>query len=336
MNKHIKTITLSFLLFGFLFITHCGKEDVGTVVGYVYTANGSMPLAGVLVYVKDQTSLSANSNAEGYFELKDVPTGNQIIVLESGSFKNEVEVDVQGGENEISTQSSPIKLGSGEGAVKIKMAVVYGSYDSIEEILANLGFPEISSPDVDSTGYVFYNEPADLFTDMSLLNKFSIVFVNCGADESLDSTMINNIKQYIQGGKSMYASDWAYCYVEKPFPDYIDFYGNDTVDGDAKKGNSEVVTATVLADDLTQQLGKNSMEIDFNLGAWVIMDGVSNNTEVMIRATVHDYNNQELPNRPIMARFNYGNGRVLYTSFHNEAQNTADMDKILVRIIYEL
>ncbi|MCX7994433.1 MAG: hypothetical protein N3A65_01500 [candidate division WOR-3 bacterium] len=56
----------------------------------------------------------------------------------------------------------------------------------------------------------------------------------------------------------------------------------------------------------------------------------------MIKATVHDYYNNELPNRPVMVRFDYGEGTVLFTSFHNEAQNTADMNVILVRIIYEL
>ncbi len=336
MNKLNKRMSILAILGIFVILTSCAKEDVGTVIGYVYTANGSMPLAGISVFVKDSPSISTNSDTAGYFEVEEVPTGEQVIVLESGSFKNEIEIDVKDGENVISTKDNPIKLGSGEGAVKVKMAVVYGTYDAIEEILDTLGFPQISSPDVDSSGYVFYNAPDDVLNDLALLNKFAIVFINCGADETVDSTMINNIRQYIQNGKSMYASDWAYCFVEKPFPEYIDFFGEDTIDGDAKVGNAEVVTASVLADDLIYQLGKNTMEINFDLGAWVVMDGVSSNTEIMIKANVHDIYGQELPNRPVMVRFNYGTGRVLYTSFHNEAQNTTDMDKILARIIYEL
>jgi len=337
MKKQIKGLSLAFFLLGFLIITSCKKEkDEGTVVGYVYTANGLMPLAGVSVYVKEIQSISTKSNSEGYFELKEVPTGTQTIVLTLGSFKNEIKLNVRSGENVISTKDSPIKLGTGEGAVKVKMAVIWGSYDSIQDILDSLGFPRISNPNVDSTGYVLYYSPSDLLNDLNLLNKFSIVFINCGADEYIDPTMINNIKEYVQSGKSLYASDWAYCFVENPFPEYIDFYGEDTIPGDAKVGEEEMVTALVVDQGLKEQLGKDNVEINFNLGSWVIMNEVSNNTQTMIKATVHDFYGNTLPDRPIMVKFKYGNGRVLYTSFHNEAQNTEDMEKILIRIIYEL
>ncbi|MCX7994432.1 MAG: carboxypeptidase-like regulatory domain-containing protein [candidate division WOR-3 bacterium] len=245
---------------------------MGTVVGYVYTANGKIPLAGVSVYVKSQTSIATKSDKAGYFELEKVPVGTQTIVLKSGSFKNEIEVDVKGGKNEISTKNNPIKLGTGEGAVKIKMAVIYGSYDRIQDILNTLGFKQLSSPDVDSSGYVLYDDPYDLFYNLTLMSKYAIIFVNCGADETLDSTMIRNIKQYIHGGKSMYVSDWAYGFVERPFLEYIDFYGDDTVDDDARAGLAELVSATVLAQDLVEQLRKNTMQINFDLGSWVIMD----------------------------------------------------------------
>lgn len=68
----------------------------------------------------------------------------------------------------------------------------------------------------------------------------------------------------------------------------------------------------------------------------MVIDNVSNQTEVWVRAdSIHTYT-ETLLNKPLMVRFGHGNGQVIYTSFHNEAQVTRDMIEILITVIYSL
>lgn len=225
-----------------LMLVSCKKESKETTVaGYVYSYNGQYPLGGIKAYINTQSSKYDYTDSEGFFQIENPPTGNQILVLESGSFKTEINIEIkENEENVVSSKDNPIKFGK-ETVSPVKMAVVYGSYDEIQALLDSIGFPRISSPDVDSTGYVFYNNYTDILYNLSELAKFDILFLNCSDywDFRTDNTAITNLQNYTQNGGSLYASDWAYDAVEATFPDYIDFYGEDSIAGSAQQGMSE-------------------------------------------------------------------------------------------------
>lgn len=334
----MKKFMLLAIVMGIFF--SCKKESKETtVVGYVYSYNGKYPLGGIKVYIESSPSNYDYSNSEGYFEITDPPTGNQVLVLESGSFKTSINIEVkEDEENVVSTKDNPIKFGK-ETTAPVKMAVVRGDYDEIEALLDSIGFPRISSPDVDSTGYVIYDYYSDILQDPSQLSKFDILFLNCSDYQTFrgDSMAITNLRNYVNDGGSLYASDWAYDAVESAFPEYIDFYGEDSIPGSAKQGMSESNVESKIVDErLKEALGKDEILVNFNLGAWVIIENVSSQTQVWVRAdSVHTYS-QTLLDKPLMVKFNYGNGQVIYTSFHNEAQVTEDMIEILITVIYSL
>lgn len=323
-----------------LLLLYCKKESKETtVVGYVYSYNGQYPLGGIKTYIKADPQNYDYTDSEGFFQIENPPTGNQILVLESGSFRTEINIEVkENEENIVSTKDNPIKFGK-ETVSPVKMAVVYGSFDEIQALLDSIGFPQISSPDVDSTGYVLYNYYTDILYNPAELAKFDILFLNCSSYETFrtDSTAITNLKNYVQNGGSLYASDWAYDAVETTFPDYIDFYGEDNIAGAAKVGMAESnVEADVMDDRLKEALGKDKIYVNFNLDAWVVIENVSSQTQVWVKAdSIHTYS-ETLYNKPLMVRFGYGNGQVIYTSFHNEAQVTRDMIEILITVIYSL
>ncbi|MEO0231926.1 MAG: hypothetical protein ABIM29_05225 [candidate division WOR-3 bacterium] len=334
----MKKVVVFVFLIGIFFA--CKKKTGETnVMGYVYSYNGKYPLGGIKSYIQSSPSNYDYTNSEGYFEIKDAPSGDQVLVLESGSFKTTINVKIKKGEdNVVSTKNNPIKFGK-ETISPVKMAVVYGDYDQIEGLLDSIGFPKISSPDVDSTGYVFYSYYTDILYNPQELSKFDILFLNCSSYEDFrqDNIAINNLKNYINSGGSLYASDWAYDAIEATFPEYIDFYGEDTIPGDAKEGESEENVSSRVSDErIKEALGKEKIFINFNLGEWVIIDNVGNQTEVWVKAdSIHTYTGA-LFNKPLMVKFNYGSGKVIYTSFHNEAQITQDMIKILITVIYSL
>ena len=42
------------------------------------------------------------------------------------------------------------------------------------------------------------------------------------------------------------------------------------------------------------------------------------------------------PAAPMLVTFSHGEGRVLYTSFHNDSQNTRDLEEVLRFGVFEL
>ena len=81
-------------------------------------------------------------------------------------------------------------------------------------------------------------------------------------------------------------------------------------------------------------------EFTFDRDRWVVVDGVSDEVEVLISADIEYYTTHStdlLRNVPIATRFDYGEGRGLYTAFHNEGEATThNMTDILEEIILSL
>ena len=174
--------------------------------------------------------------------------------------------------------------------------------------------------------------------------EFDIIFFNCGAGMDwlyTDADLVRaNIREFVANGGSIYASDWAYYYVEAPFPSFMDFYGGDDSYGSAQVGAAGSVAGRVLDPAMEVIIGSAGADINFDLDMWVAMEAVSADTQILISADIPiwtSWSTDTLYNVPIAARFDYGEGRVLYTAFHNEhAATTLDMTDILEEIILSL
>lgn len=132
----------------------------------------------------------------------------------------------------------------------------------------------------------------------------------------------------MNGGGTLYASDWAGTYVSAIFPGYVNFVG--------KVGNSTAspVTAQVLDADFVEALAKSTAAIQFELGAWLVIDTVTGGATTLLTGPATF--GGATTTKPFAAQFSYGAGRVTYTSFHNESQATKDMQRLLESIIFAL
>ena len=315
----------------------------------MYAPNETDPASGVLVFIIAAPHLSDYTDQDGYFEIGEVPAGAQELQVGGGSLAIIIPIDVVAGQNNVvAPETEPIVVGEG---IEVKMAVATGLYDAIEYILGTnpslpppngLGFPELSSPSDPGTGYVLYGTPdsigniSPVLSDTGLLNQYDVIFLDCGTETApiYDDVQMNNLRDWVAAGHSLYASDWAYDFVETGWPEAIDFYDDDTVPGDATEGDSEDVTAQVLDPGLRAALGgATSAEISFNLSAWAVAEAAGTGTEVLMTADVHVLGTP-LNDSPILLRFHSGQGTVIYTAFHNEAQLTTDMERILRALVF--
>lgn len=212
----------------------------------------------------------------------------------------------------------------------LKIGITPAGFDDIGMLLKSFG----------------YNITVISLSDLlnySTITAFDIIALNCAGDlEDYASQSKNNLKNFVENGGKLYASDWAYIFIEEAFPDYIDFPAYPQI------GDAQTTKAHISDQNLSKYLGVTEAEIVYDLDAWVVIDNVSSSTNVLISGDVSSSGyksslispqtrssqiNKSISSinsvRPLAVSFNYGNGSVVYTTFHNESQINESVRHIL-------
>ena len=308
----------------------------GGVSGRICAPSQNVYVADAEVYIEfeDGTRLSTQTDADGYFTLEGVPVGTYTVHVEKGSFGATFDVTITEGTITELAQDECL-----EGDIEI--AVVTGSYDDVGGILTRLGL-SYDAYDGDPYGSREYEE---LLSNPSRLAQYDIIFFNCGMDDTwaygFGGISLNeirqNLREFVQDGGSIYASDWAYYMIEAPFPSLITFAGDDSSYSSAAVGESGYYTVNVLDPGLRTLLGSNTASINYDLPSWVVPASTSSG-EILVRGSVLFYENwTSLVTKDVpLVISGSDNGRILYTSFHNETQTTVDMDRMLEQMALDL
>lgn len=247
-----------------------------------------------------------------------------------------------------------------------RTAIVTGDFDTVEQLIQEVA--NVSDVQAEITLYNGYVDEPHFETDVdgipslqvedllrgnvNTLSSFSTVFFSCGMrgvgefryngvaeDDHLviDGTVIENLQTTARRGANLYFSDWTYDFVDAAWPDMIRFHGAGDLD-DAQRGLAGPLSARVVSDALAEQMEipvGSEIEIVFNQGGWAVIESVADDVEVLVEADVLVDNNETgqpelLPAVPLVVAFDApGTGRIVYTSFHNEAQLTDDARDVL-------
>lgn len=377
------------------------EGDTIKITGKLLAPDSTTPISNALVYVPDSTIATIKTQAlacgtppnanwaatctgpDGSFSFQAETSLNSIkLVFKKGSFETETSINIQNGQanvGNVKLQNDPTK-----GAPK--MAVVTGSYDQIQNVLAKLGFGEVQNGGLklgtekfdlydgddsletsDPSIQALFEDGSDAGTEADIFN-YDIVFFNCGTEELLTPQDTALLREYVQKGGKIYASDLAYDYVEQSFPEYIDFYGSDHIEetapeeiGMAQVGNSDITSeATVDAglkawlQSVTCRNGNcvnpdGKVHIEGFAGGWAIINQAhtAKKADVKVWATGNvtwmDTSGDEVVNmsavKPLTVTFPFGTGKVLYTSYHSEPGVEAGLiaqERILQYLVFEL
>jgi len=308
--------------------------EAGAVEGRVCAPDGETYLSLATVTVlTDYGNVTGLTDGEGYFLIDAVPVGTWPIIVEKGSFSVSHEVTIEAGQRTSLATEVCVPLDPST----VDIAVVTGSYDSIEDVL-----------DVLAIDYTLVNgrsgtQHVGLLRDPAALAQYDILFLNCGMGEQWrdhQAEVAANLKEFVQNGGSIYASDWAYYLVEATWPARNDFHGDDGVFGDAAVGDMGKVDATLLDAAMIELMGQGTARLNFDLGMWVAMSDVGADAEVLLEGTYQWSNfyggGGGQAHGPLATRLHDGLGTAVFTSFHNERQATDDMAKLLQEIILSL
>ncbi len=289
----------------------------------------------------DNVLASTCTSADGSYTLNVQTEATELVVkFEKGAFTAEQNVTLKMGSD--STQVVLTQLGNTVLQNIPKMLVVQGAYDSIELILARLELANTSSGEITDAKFDLWPSTDNLFIDSDNNGKadifdYELVFFNCGQEDLdwlLDESKRQILRDYVSLGGRIYVSDLSYDIVEQVFPEYINFYGSDSTEvnqpediGAANNGESGISIKSTVEPVLQSWLkgvtcaqgsclnADGTVTIKGFSSGWAQMNSVSNDKKVDIYASGQDSDGAM---RPLTVAFDYNEGRVTYTSYHND------------------
>lgn len=307
-------------------------------------------------------SLTTQTAADGSYSFPNVASGSHDMTIASGSFNRRLTVGVQPNqETDLAGQDSKYCLA----ADSVKIAVIGGRYDHVEGILGGLQLTYEMKGDDDMR----LLDTRNFLKDLNAMKAYDIIFINCGdtwprleQNYRADVTpILLNLRNYVLQGGSLYASDLAHPFVERALPELFDFLGDDASVTQAWDGYApQKVQATVTSPALQQALGRTTVEIDYPhnpaqgiLGNnWAMLEGVGAFSVAHVTGSPQRCANGsafmpcprvdgQLMNVPLLASYKEAmmGGSVVYTTFHNERQQSAvsqDILTILKFFIFQL
>lgn len=305
--------------------------EIGGVRGLVCAADfGGLVDASVSITLPGGEVIEVTTDNEGRFDLTGVPAGEHTLLIQKGSFRAEQTVVITAGE--------VLELDEEECALEpedIRIAFVRGSTnDHMRDVLTTLG---IDDGQIDSFGAEWAES---LLSGDQAITGYDVLFLSCRSDEDdlrANPAMASALRDYIEAGGSVYASDQAYGIIEFLFPDKIDFEGDDTERNAANKGNSvDDLDANIVDFNMASSFGSNSATLGYPLRTWSVMRSVANDVDVYAKANAPLIGGGRVNNAPQIVGFDHGQGRVIYSSFHQEPGVHPDQLRMLQILMFEL
>ncbi|MCP4678503.1 MAG: hypothetical protein GY854_23935 [Deltaproteobacteria bacterium] len=292
-----------------------GPGGDGTIQGIVKSASG-FPISGALVYltegdgpqIPDQVfcyecddvtkGLWTLSNSDGTWTIDNLPPGTIDIVTRKGFFQREREITIDGTPG-IQTIPEEITTLPGEnsdnGLDQIPdYAVLLNGYDLPEDMLAKMGMGTLNTQGHLQHGtqhFDMYNDGSSsssavgsssvLFESQENLNEYHMIFFPCIASALSADDYIPMLQSYVESGGKIYSSCWASQWVEQPFPQVIEYHGDNTLSNAGNIGEYDTYGA-IQNQDMIDWLAvvapaQDHLQFPF-FGAFIQIDSLSYNS----------------------------------------------------------
>ncbi len=348
-------------------VSHCPAP--GAVHGRVCATDGATWVNGASVSVSATdcdgaaVTRTAVTGADGSFTLDQLPPGSWTVSASVGSFTHQLPVTVESGKTtEISDGDLCVKQGA------VRIAVVTGTGDRIENLLAQL---QLQYTLIRGDGAYWAATGAPFFEDLTQLQKFDLIFVDCAAARAGSASGIDfgpqaqliedNLRAYVLQGGSLYSSDWALLFAHYAAPEAVSWATRSGQPVASPLDTSELIgfapqtlEAKIADPGLAVFLGKPTLQVAFpNVGGassknWGLIDSLAQG-QVLAQAdgvatcadaacTMTGPTREAVPlavwvkTRPPDAP----GGNVVYTSFHNIAQSGGDVGQLLKYLVLHL
>lgn len=210
-------------------------------------------------------------------------------------------------------------------------------YDNMGKLLDSLG-----------EGYKFTSFPLEDLQNGENLTKYDVIFLTCSGvpqswlgkrigdsqrkgaglfepNEEVLKQVSDNLRSFVEGGGTLYASDLHYNLVAKAFADVAR-------PEQGQEGKTQELTAQVVDDGLRELIG-GEMPLEFDQAGWYPAAFEGKDVTVYLRGK-YATDAGDTQTAPLMVRFPEHDGTVIFTSFHNEKQNSETELKLLRYLVF--
>ena len=214
----------------------------------------------------------------------------------------------------------------------VRVAVVSGDYDDFAELLPELGVGdfEIINGQTGEDLVQFLSSPENLSVyDMVIFDgghlEEDVIYDTDSSDSAGIVTQVHTaLAEYVGAGGTLYVTDWSYDVVEQIWPEMVDFLGDDTVPDDAQRGEPELIEASVVHPNLSNSLGVDTLNIEFDMAVWPPVISTADEVTVFLRGDVHSRDGMSLNTHsasPLLLQFNSGEGTVVYSPWRHTSND---------------
>ena len=223
----------------------------------------------------------------------------------------------------------------GETAAALRLAVTPPEFDDMGGLLDTLGH-----------GYQYEKASFHEFLEPDGLKRYDVLFLTCGgvptswlSERLRDSergsagvyrakpetvkSLYDNIRDFVRNGGTLYVSDLHFDVLVIAFPEFID-------DAAVGRGAVQTVDAQVVDEGLRKQLGEE-ISLRFDMRSWRPAAFRESKVTTYLRGE-YELVDGKKQNGPLLVSFPFDKGTVIFTSFHNEAQNS-DLETLLLRYL---
>lgn len=213
-----------------------------------------------------------------------------------------------------------------------------GGFDDMGRLLDTLG-----------EGYKYTPFRLEDLLDLKKLVEFDVIFLTCsglplsmldkrigagerpGTDNYTPNEKVlkqvgDNLRAFVDKGGTLYASDLHYKLVALAFPDLAHADQEQVGKGD-QDVNAEVVDAGL------KEIIGGEMKLRFDLAGWYPADFSGETITVYLRGKYVKESGGE-QTAPLLVKFPNHDGTVIFTSFHNEKQNSEQELKLLRYLVF--
>jgi hypothetical protein len=210
-------------------VNEAGVCRTGSVSGVTCAPSGDLPIPGARIsaVTRDcrgrEQVVDTFSDARGGFQLGGLAPGRTEVTITVGSFVGRFSVEVLPGADVFLSNGVSNKVCLRADAAGL--AVLTGNFDSIEDRLDDLGF----AYDLYCGDTIGHRAARQVLADWEQLRRYQVVFVNCATGIDLRVTnpeveaIVENLERFVREGGSLYVSDLAADFVERVWPNAVDF-----------------------------------------------------------------------------------------------------------------
>jgi hypothetical protein len=222
----------------------------------------------------------------------------------------------------------------------LRLAVTPAYFDDMGKLLDSMG-----------KGFKHQTIEMDDLLDKNKLSQFDVIFFTCGtipeswverklenslrpgtiqviAKQDVLKKVAGNLKSFVNSGGTLYASDLRLPLVGDAFPGFVDGFR-------VRSGRAQSVGAEVVDSGLAKILATSQITLKFDQPGWLPAAIFGKAVEVYLKGRYEttDGDSREMP---LLVKFPFGQGHVIFTSFHNEKQTSEVEQKLLKFLVFSV